>query len=226
MDERTLETCYRLIAELLLYPEDRHPERVEALWGRIGRAPAPVREALQRFLAEPAGRSLYEYIQTVELSPPCPLYLGSYLFDEPTSCRGAGLSGRNRYMLELKNIYRHFGFELVGGELPDFLPIMVDFLWISLGRRERGYIGLRRHFLEHYLAPALEPLHARLSEYESVYALLIEALGWAAEVDLERMADIPAWVPPPEGSEPRSVPTTRVRSFDSGRFPVAEEVAK
>jgi|ETNmetMinimDraft_26_1059896.scaffolds.fasta_scaffold12536_2 nitrate reductase delta subunit len=196
MNGNDITTCYRLVSELLLHPRERDAARVGLLLEQASGAPAPLLEAFRGFLGDPQGSSNAEYIQTLELTPPCPLYLGSYLFEEPTSCRGVGVSGRNLYMIELRNIYRHFGFEMVAGELPDFLPIVVDFLWISDDASHRDSIGLRRYFIEHFVNPALDPLRSKLEEYESVYVLVIEALMVTIHHDLLRMAEIPAWVPP------------------------------
>ncbi len=193
-----LSSCYRLIAELFLYPEERDSVRIENELRRVRQCPASIHDPIDRFLSVPASSSADEYIKTLELSSPCSLYLGSYLFDEPKSCRGIGLSGRNAYMIELANIYKHFGYELKGGELPDFLPVVVDFLWISLEQKERDRIGLRRHFLERYVLRGVEPLSAALKKYKSPYAWLIESLEAGLREDASIMADQPIWEPPDE----------------------------
>ena len=196
MDPRWLAPSYQLIAELLLHPDDRNGVRISALLKRLETEPLTELEPVRRFLSDPAASSKDEYVQTVELSPPCPLYLGAYLFDEPTTCRGIGTSGRNAYMLELSGIYRHFGFELSGRELPDYLPAVVEFLGISLKRRARDRIGLRRRLVEGDVRPALPPLREGLLKYQSPYALLVEALESLVAEDIRRMGDAPAWQPP------------------------------
>ncbi|NBC47359.1 MAG: hypothetical protein GVY22_05075 [Gammaproteobacteria bacterium] len=185
---------YELIAELLLNPEIRDPLWVE---GALERLPnSAVRELLERFKANPAAHNIDEYTQTLELTPPCPLYLGAHLYEEPNSCRGAGACDRNQYMIELGAIYEHFGLGVDARELADFLPVMIDFLAASAKRTERDGIGLRRRFVEHYLAPGLPALRASMRKYESVYELLVEALEIAIDEDLERMAEDPIWLPP------------------------------
>ncbi len=197
MNRAALVTCYRLIAELLLHPEDRNTATIGSLALELDGAAG---DSIGEFLADAACGSRDEYVQTLELAPPCPLYLGAYLFDEPTSCRGAGTSGRNAYMLELSGLYRHFGFELTGGELPDYLPAVVDFLWISLDHQDRDTIGLRRRLLQHYVRPGLDPMREALDKYNSPYALLVSALAKTVEQDLQQMGDGPAWRPPVDRS--------------------------
>ena len=165
MDTADLTASYQLISELLLNPDERDPERVESLRHGLEGARGEVHSWITKFLATAGSTSRDEYVQTLELSPPCPLYLGSYLFDEPTTCNGVGTSGRNVYMLELAGIYSHFGFDITARELPDYLPAIVDFLWISLANQDRDGIGLRRRFVEQYVFPGLQPLKAALPNY-------------------------------------------------------------
>lgn len=189
-----LGAIYEVIAELLLNPEVRDASRLERGLDLI--PDSGVRELIQRFNSNPAAHNVDEYTQTLELTPPCPLYLGAHMYEEPNSCRGAGACDRNQYMIELGAIYEHFGLGVDGRELADFLPVMVDFMSASSARAERDGIGLRRRFVEHYLAPGLPALRKSMRKYESVYELLVEALEIAIDEDLERMADDPIWMAP------------------------------
>lgn len=201
-----LAAAYRLIAESLLAPDRRDTAAIEAWSEALAGAAAAVRDPLAAFLASPRARDVDEHLLILELTPPCPLYLGHYLFEEPQSCRGAGFSGRNSYMLEVGAVYRHFGFELTGGELPDFLPAMCEFLAISLENRGRDGIGIRRRFVEAHLRPGLAPMRAALGKYESPYALLLEALDAAVGIDTAMSAGEPQWKPPARSGEPRVAP--------------------
>lgn len=199
-----LSSCYRLISELLLYPEDRDSSRIEGELSRIKLFPSSIQKSIQKFVSEPASHSPEDYIKTVEFSASYAFYLGAHLFEEPKSCCGAGLSGRNSYMITLANLYKHFGYELNGRELPDFLPVMVDFLWLSLDRMERDRIGLRRYFLEQCVLPGIKPLLAALKKSKSPYALLVECLDTALKEDIVLMKDQPVWEPPDEASSPQN----------------------
>ncbi len=183
-----LAASYRLVAELLLYPEERDPAAVEAGRAALADAPAAMREPIERFIRSERSEDVDEYLAVLELSPPCPLYLGAHIFEEPASCRGAACSGRNAYMLELAGVYRHFGFEIGGGELPDFLPAMTEFLALSLEHGERDRIGLRRRLLERYVHPGLAPMREALERYDTPYALLLAALQATVGRDLDDVA--------------------------------------
>jgi len=189
-----LGAAYRLIAELLLNPGFRDEKRVARDLGCL--SGSALLEPIQAFLASPRSADVDEYTLTLELAPPCPLYLGAYMYDEPSSCRGAGASGRNGYMIEVAAIYEHFGFSVGGRELPDFVPLVIDFLAVSLEHPERDGIGLRRRLVDKFVRPGLPPLRKALQKYESIYDRLLEALEMAVDEDLERMADDPILLTP------------------------------
>ncbi len=196
MDRTQLSAAYRLISELFVYPEDRDAARIEAAMAALAAAPPALRKPLDDFLAAPLAASVEEYVATLELAPAVSLYLGSHLYEEPQTCRGAGMSGRNGYMLELAKIYRHFGVELAGGELADFVPVVVEFLGVSLERGDQDQIGLRRYFVETMLTTGLASLLSALRRHESPYAHLVDALEVALAEDIAQMAGGPKWQPP------------------------------
>ena len=203
MDKTQLTSAYFEISELFLYPEDRDGVRIRTEMSRLDDAPAGLRAPLEDFLAAPAAASAEEYVATLELAPLAPLYLGAYLFEEPKSCRGAGLSERNGYMLELTNIYRHFGVEFAGREMSDFVPVIVEFLGISLERGDEDRIGLRRYLVETLLINGIESLLLALRKCESPYLLLVEALRAALTEDIAQMSGSPIWRPPADDDRPR-----------------------
>lgn len=175
---------YRLVAELFLYPESRNREVFAQEQRVLADAPNALRDPVEAFLASPRAEDTDEYLALLELTPPCPLYLGAYLFEEPSTCRGAALSGRNAYLIELNAIYGHFGFALDGGELADFLPAMAEFLALTFDRDAQQDLALRRRFVERHMQPALAPMRRALEKYETPYARLLDALEASLEHEL------------------------------------------
>ena len=204
MNTTHLAPAYRLIAEAFLYPEKRDRDRIEIELAALKHAPEELRAPIDAFLAMPKATDAEEYVSTLELAPLVPLYLGAYLYDEPQTCRGAGMSGRNGYMLELANIYRHFSVELAGGEMADFVPIIVDFLAISLEAEDNDQIGLRRYFIETLLINGIEALLSGLRKCESPYVHLVEALRVALADDIAHMAGGPIWQPSADNDRPQA----------------------
>lgn len=206
MDNNQLTAAYRLISELFLYPEERDQDLIDADLATLRDASPELLSPIEAFFAAPGSSSADEYISTLELSPPVPLYFGAHLYEEPESCRGAGMSGRNGYMLELSNIYRHFGIELDGRELADFVPVVVEFLGLSLTRQDQDQIGLRRYLIETLLLNGIESLLSALRKYESPYAHLVDSLRVALTEDIAQMAGGPKWQPPAKDARPPDSP--------------------
>lgn len=176
--------AYRLIAEWFLYPDDRQPASIDAWRRALNQASPEVRAPLDRFARNPRSSDCDEYLSVLELAPPCPLYLGAYLYEEPSTCRGAGTSQRNSYMMEVQAAYHHFGLDLGAGELADFLPAMLEFLAITFDADPAADDGVRDRFLDLGVRRALPEMHAALVRHESPYANLIEALQAVVEDDL------------------------------------------
>lgn len=156
----------RFLSEVLLYPEDREIPELERHAEMAGSASPELRDAMASMLASPELHDCDVYLETFEIGARCPLYLGHYLFEEPQNCRGAAVSGRNAYMIQLKNLYRHFGYEAGGGELPDYLPLMLDFLALSAGHPARKY---RCWLVKQFMLPALPPFTKGLDAANNVY---------------------------------------------------------
>lgn len=195
MENQDIISVWHLLSELFVSPAERDPDRMKTLREAIDDKYAGIVYGIDLFINDPDCQSESEYLQTLELSPPVPLYLGSHLFDEPSTCNGIGSGARNPYMLELSGIYEHFGLDLGGCEMPDFLPIMLDFLAISLEQQEKDTIGLRRRFIERCFLPGVEGLEKAMAKYESPYLVLLPSIQAAAVEDLRRMDDTPAWQP-------------------------------
>ena len=85
--------------------------------------PKPAREAFGRFLgwlrATPATEVAQHYVKTFDLRRRCALYLTYYRYGD-TRKRGMA-------MVVFKTAYRDAGYTVSEDELPDFLPVVLDF---------------------------------------------------------------------------------------------------
>lgn len=179
-----LQRAYTLVADLWCNPQDVEVEGVRAETGAIipflGEVDGEGAAHLERFLAHyPLVEE--EYVDLFELNPHCPLYLGSHTFDEPKTCAQAAVSDRNEYMIELVGVYKHFGVGLNGKELPDYLPLMVEFLALTAEAED----PIREKFIREYVLPFLPPLHERLETLNSPYLQLADGLERLLKLDLE-----------------------------------------
>lgn len=183
-----ISNAYRLIAYLWCNPRDvdaeeirrNAPGAVKALGGIDGESA----RLISRFLEhEPVTED--EYIELFELSPQCALYLGSHGFEEPKTCSGAANCDRNKYMVEVVNLYKHFGLALEQNELPDYLPLMVEFLALTVHSQNDP---VRQKLIKEYMLPFMEPICARLEELKTPYLYLGQALNAVFQVDLGQTA--------------------------------------
>lgn len=169
-----LQEGYAVLADLWSSPQDADPaavhERAEAWLPELERFEPEAAAALARFLQHPIVED--EYVELFELDPRCPLYVGSHSFEEPRTCAKAAVSDRNGYMIELLGIYRHLGLAPTGDELPDYLPLMVEFLSLTAGSDD----SVRDKLIREYMLPYLPPMRARLEELQSPYGHLLDTI--------------------------------------------------
>ena len=215
-----LSSAYKLLAELFINPSQRDEGAISAWLEHIEACMPEVAEQVVRFLVADGSLSTHEYVSTLELSPPCPLYLGAHMFEEPSTCSGISTSPRNAFMLELGGMYEHYGFDLGSVEMPDYLPVILDFMSLSLENEKSADLGLRRRLIEKYVLAGMEPLARGFEKFESVYGLLIPAIELVCSEDLARIGDVPMWRPSDEEKEKVSLQvlsnhsTEQLKEFD------------
>ncbi len=173
-----LKDAYSLMAELWCSPPEEDAERQEIreeavkIVKRLECIDKDSAMALSRFLEENT-ISEEDYINLFELDPQCALYLGAHTYEEPKTCATAAVSDRNEYMIELVGIYKHFGQKPNGQELPDYLPLMVDFLSLTAESKDDP---VRDKLINEYFLPLLPPMRTRLEELGTPYLHLLDAL--------------------------------------------------
>jgi nitrate reductase delta subunit len=184
-------TVYKLCSLLLLYPDGEllaaRPELAAAA-GELPRGPAAA--ALERFCTWWAGENplalQQHYVDTFDLDKRCGLYLTFYGEGDR---RDRGLA-----LLRLKRLYRAAGLPLASAELPDFLPVMLEFA--AAARDGHGAVVLREH------RAVLELLRASLRERSTPYAGVLEAVcttvGEPSAADRMRAIKLAASGPPQE----------------------------
>ncbi len=185
-EKQILEDAYTLISELWCSPQDVDMKELkkdsEGVIPALENIEGNCALLLFKFLnSKPIPEE--KYIEFFELEPKCSLYLGSHSFDEPKTCAGAGVSDRNKYMIDLNGIYKHFGQEISGRELPDYLPLMVNFLSLTVRKNDDL---IREKFISEYVLPFLPPMRKRLEELKTPYLHLFDALEKVINYDLSR----------------------------------------
>ncbi len=176
--ERLLTDFYALVAELWCGPpvtdadNEKLQKDAEKIVAKLQSSDKEAATLLSRFLTENA-ISEEDYIDLFELDPECALYLGSHSYEEPKACANAGTSDRNEYMIDLMGVYRHFGQTPNGKELPDYLPLMVDFLSLTVKSKDDP---VRQKLIDEYLLPYFPPMRSRLEALGTNYLYLFDAM--------------------------------------------------
>ncbi len=157
----------RSIGWLLTYPEAdlvaALPELQQAIHAE-GQLGLSTENGLFRFTSSLAGTELIElqenYVGLFDRSRQASLHLFEHVHGES---RDRGMA-----MVNLRDIYAAAGLFQQDGELPDYLPMYLEYL--SILPREKAKAGLND------VGPILQNLHRELVRRDSSYAVLIAAL--------------------------------------------------
>ena len=155
-------TGYKLASVLLQYPTRALFDGLDELDAAARSGPRAARGHLAAFLAwlraTPPHEVAQHYVETFDLRRRSALYLTYYRHGD-TRRRGMAL-------LAFKTAYRAAGLEPAEAELPDYLPVVLDFAAVA----PAGEDLLRRHRAD------LELLRRALHEAGTPYARVVDAV--------------------------------------------------
>lgn len=169
---------YRALALLLRYPM---PE-VQALAAAAIEAieaealvPAPIRRALARLAADLAADDIFDvqerYVWLFDRTRSLSLNLYEHVHGESRE--------RGPAMVALLELYRSRGLELSANELPDHLPVFLEFLSTLPDAEAASLLGEASHVL----AALGQRLHKRDSPYRAVFGALSALAGDPADAE-------------------------------------------
>lgn len=171
---------YRALAALLTYPTAEligalgDIERSLLIDGLVG---AEGRRAVSRLARELRADDLLDlqerYVALFDRTPSLALHLFEHLHGDSRD--------RGQAMADLIELYRQHGFEITSAELPDFLPLFVEFLGERPAEEAKAMLGDIAHLV------AL--LHQRLAKRGSAYAGVMAALLGIAGVKVDLPAE-------------------------------------
>lgn len=154
-----------MIASLLLdYPSDEWFDRLDLLAAEAATLPREIADPLGQFIAEArlAGPEEWQrkYVVTFDLKRKCSLYL-SYFATGDTRKRGTAL-------VTFIEAYRAAGWEVDAQELPDYLPMVLEFSALSEDPISDALLAAH---LE-----GVEVLRAALEGIDSPWALVVRTV--------------------------------------------------
>ncbi len=169
---------YKTLSILLEYPGKdlvKHWGDIKQLLAEQPNLSAEDKKVFTEFISWASAMSLTklqaEYVNTFDMTSEHSLYLTYHLFDEQDRDRGPAL-------IELSELYKKTGFEISDGELPDYLPLILEY--VSTMDDENS----ARQFLQQ-TAQAVDIIASNLEKNTKPYAPLvrmIERHGRLAEI--------------------------------------------
>lgn len=170
---------YRALAALLTYPTAEliaAMNEIEWTFEQDGLLTHDDRRAVSRLRSELASDDLLDlqerYVALFDRTPSLALHLFEHLHGDSRD--------RGQAMADLIELYRRHGFEIAASELPDYLPLFIEFIGELPADEARSMLGDVAHLV------AL--LHTRLARRGSAYAGVMSALL--------SLAGVPVTIPP------------------------------
>lgn len=164
---------YKILSLLLDYPGE---ELLSALpfvkeeTEKEGLLFFPLQEELDCFLSACSSLTLGEwqmmYVRYFDCSHPVNLYLFDHLYGNPRK--------REQAMAALKKMYVRSGLSAASGELPDYLPLFLEYIALA------SSVERARELLRH-VHPVLKKMQERLEESANFYQHLFAILTGLAE---------------------------------------------
>jgi nitrate reductase delta subunit len=155
----------KVLSALLTYPTAELQAAVPQMRTALdseGRLPRPNRDRLERLLEELATRDLYDlqerYVLLFDRTRSLSLHLFEHVHGESRD--------RGQAMVDLKSLYERHGLCMDSGELPDHLPLFLEFLSQVPEEEARDLLEETAHVLE---AIRLR-LKKRKTPYSSVFS--------------------------------------------------------
>jgi len=158
---------FKALSALLSYPTfelQQAADELDAVLDDEGLITGHVRTALQGLIDEIADGDLYDLQERYTLLFDRTRSLSLHLFEH---VHGESRD-RGQAMIDLKAMYEQAGLDISASELPDFLPLFLEFLSTLPAREACATLGQPTHIL----AALGERLRKRKSPYEAVFRAL------------------------------------------------------
>lgn len=171
----------RVLARLLVYPDadlKRAAGECRSILAEEALLPAKSRRALEALLGSIESGELLEvqerYVATFDLGRGHSLHLFEHVYGDSRE--------RGQAMAALAERYHAAGLHMAGGELPDFLPLVLEYASVAPADDARALLA--------EIAHVVDALGERLARRGSPYAAVFAALGALAGKRLHSTADL------------------------------------
>jgi nitrate reductase delta subunit len=158
---------YVILSRLIDYPDQDLIDQLDSIDAALredSNCTDMERDTLLGFIAELQGDSLLEvqqrYVQTFDMVPEYSLHLTHHLFGDDR--------GRGPALVDLSEHYKGMGLHLKPGEIPDFLPLILEYVATLDELAARFFLG--------DAAKVLTVVAANLEKIHSPYAPLLRLI--------------------------------------------------
>ena len=174
---------FKVLSVLLSYPTTEFAESVseikEAIDSELG-ITAKQRKSLKQLVEDIASLDLYDaqerYVYLFDRTRSLSLHLFEHVHGESRD--------RGQAMVDLMTMYNNDGFSITAKELPDYLPLFLEYLSRKPGKDASELLGQTRHILT--------ALKERLERRDSIYVIVFNVLESLADgkVNKELLAEM------------------------------------
>jgi len=171
-----MKKTFKALSALLSYPDEDLQKAAPELLAIIdeeGLLPPESRRVLDPLIEAVATGDLYDlqerYVELFDRTRSLSLHLFEHVYGESRD--------RGQAMIELKALYEQNGLTLSASELPDYLPVFLEFLSVRPLAEARAQLGQPAHVL----TAIAERLHKRQTPYEGAFQALAAIAGPAPD---------------------------------------------
>jgi len=155
---------YNIMARLLDYPDSELMQNLPAIVDAVKQDEEISRQERDDLLALVSWMNLHDltglqsqYVQTFDMVPEHDLHLTHHLFGDDR--------GRGPALIDLSEYYKASGLEVEGNEIPDFLPLILEYVSTLDDLQARVFLG--------DAAKVLKVIGDNLEKAESPYARIL-----------------------------------------------------
>ena len=171
-----MKKTFKALSALLSYPDEdlqKAAPELRAVIDEEGLLPPESRRVLDPLIEAVATGDLYDlqerYVELFDRTRSLSLHLFEHVYGESRD--------RGQAMIELKALYEQNGLYLSASELPDYLPVFLEFLSVRPLAEARAQLGQPAHVL----TAIAERLHKRQTPYEAAFQALAAIAGPAPD---------------------------------------------
>ncbi len=176
MIERQSMNTLKVLSALLCYPDERwlrEPGQLIDIVEQEAVLPPDKRRALRQFIHTLASMDVMDaqsdYVETFDRGRSLSLLLFEHVHGESRD--------RGQAMVDLMNVYAENGFEVTANELPDYLPLFLEYLSQRPAEEAVSWLGDVHH--------VLVLLQTRLEQRHNPYRTVFDALLSLVEVNID-----------------------------------------